>query len=300
MIATLPLVNNPATNHKVVGPLRATCFNSLTAFCSGVIHTSQALFTLIRLVITVFTSLRMYAVWRKDCRILAGLLFIGLVPFGMNMFWYTRVNPAVAPPPLFGCVVFIHMSEDTVTTYVLQSILAFTSFATGFDILGDAIVLLLTCVKTIEVKRSCAAIRRQAKDSLRAWAQERRPSYVSSIQRDDLSLHMDDGMPDKCGVIRLSSILVSRFLLNLHSVYLSAGTNGQIDSSAGDLRMSSVAFAAHNRITGNLGAPLDDILSDSEERYALDDVEETIYDDVSADPLAAGLHSSPGERTQLP
>lgn len=86
---------------------------------------------------------------------------------------------------------------------------------------------------------------------------------------------------------RLTSILVSRFLLDLRSIYL-AGADPESNKSETsiDQQMSaSLVFAA-----GNLGAPLEDIMSESEQRYVRVTTDEVAY--ISEDPLVMGLHAS--------
>lgn len=89
---------------------------------------------------------------------------------------------------------------------------------------------------------------------------------------------------------RLTSVLVSRFLLNLRSIYLSSQ---EVDSIVGDSTTdpvaSSLEIAVHS-VAGNLGAPLDGLAFDTEgnaEFFVADDI---AY--VSRNPLAIELHSS--------
>ena len=79
--------------------------------------------------------------------------------------------------------------------------------------------------------------------------------------------------------LSIQSILISRFLLNLRSVYT---TGSDLDNTIGTIK--SVSFA--NVIVGNLGAPLRDSV------YGLsndDDEEGEVY--VTSDPLLAGLQA---------
>lgn len=97
-------------------------------------------------------------------------------------------------------------------------------------------------------------------------------------------------------LIRLTSILVSRFLLDLRSIYLASdsesNTTDPVEQTIDPQTSSSLVFAA-----GNLGAPLEDIMSDPEERYVRVTEDEVAY--VSEDPLAMGLHSSQGSQEEL-
>lgn len=82
--------------------------------------------------------------------------------------------------------------------------------------------------------------------------------------------------------------MISRFILNLRGVYL-YGTDSKASTNS-SLKLSDIStlqFA--DDMAGNLGAPLDDILTDVEERTerAAGDEEEIAY--VSNDPLTVGL-----------
>ncbi|KAH9836082.1 uncharacterized protein C8Q71DRAFT_760471 [Rhodofomes roseus] len=229
-----------------------------------------------------FTSLRMYAVWSKDRRIFAGILFLGLVPIGVNMFYYTKVAFVVAPPPLVGCADLVYMTPA-----------AMGMFNCIFAITADTIVLILTCVKTFEIKRSFAAIRTKAKISVENLVQNRETSYVSLIQRDvDLIAIKNQAFGSLPALTEvLTSILISRFLLDLRSIYLAShGIDSNGKDSTMNANASTLAFGGHS-VAGNLGAPLESMLSDPEERYELIAADEAAY--ISEDPLAMGLRSSP-------
>ncbi|TFY60722.1 hypothetical protein EVJ58_g4959 [Rhodofomes roseus] len=175
-----------------------------------------------------------------------------------------------------------------------------------FAITADTIVLILTCVKTFEIKRSFAAIRTKAKISVENLVQNRETSYVSLIQRDGtiyflalLILNVVDliaiknqafgSLPALTEV--LTSILISRFLLDLRSIYLAShGIDSNGKDSTMNANASTLAFGGHS-VAGNLGAPLESMLSDPEERYELIAADEAAY--ISEDPLAMGLRSSP-------
>lgn len=96
---------------------------------------------------------------------------------------------------------------------------------------------------------------------------------------------------------RLTSILISRFILNLRGIFLSPGGSNATTSTLRMSQMSSLHFASS--IAGNLGAPLGDLV-DAEDR--IDDSStargEVAY--VSDDPLAAGLHPEEDEESLVP
>lgn len=79
----------------------------------------------------------------------------------------------------------------------------------------------------------------------------------------------------------VTAILISRFMLNLRSVYTTTiGSSSLYDT---DKTMSNVNFAHSSSIVGNLGAPLKDYSS----VYDDDDEDEVVF--VRADPLLVGL-----------
>ena len=88
---------------------------------------------------------------------------------------------------------------------------------------------------------------------------------------------------------------MSRFLLDLRSIYL-AGADVESSKRGDDASMDPQATTSLVFAAGNLGAPLEGIMSDPEGRYVRVTADEVAY--VSEDPLAVGLHSSHGEEEE--
>ncbi|KAJ3476762.1 hypothetical protein NLI96_g10939 [Meripilus lineatus] len=85
----------------------------------------------------------------------------------------------------------------------------------------------------------------------------------------------------------LSSILISRFILDLREVYTSKDQESNNP-------MSSVRFAS--QLSGNIGAPLGEAPGSRSDDDAIENIPEPVY--VSEDPLAEGLFPSASERTE--
>ncbi|KZT66239.1 hypothetical protein DAEQUDRAFT_740110 [Daedalea quercina L-15889] len=228
--------------------------------------------------------------------------------YGIAHFYYTKVSFIMVAPPLVGCADAVNMTEAASDIYnqinLIHGRLGY--FNCAFAISTDAIVLILTCLKT---KQCVAGLRVNAKDDLKGLGQNNMFTYVSLIQRDGtvyflalLALNVVDLIAIKNQVFGslpalaevLTSVLVSRFLLNLREIYLSSQ---EVDSTRDDLILdthaSALGFRAHS-VAGNLGAPLEDMIFDPE---AYHDCEPHVAEDiayVSADPLAMGLHSFTG------
>ncbi|KAH9939943.1 hypothetical protein B0H21DRAFT_824979 [Amylocystis lapponica] len=178
-------------------------------------------------------SLRMYAIWAKDWRVLVGLAFLGLIPPVVNMYYFTTLIIVSPPPPFVRCMNYVELSNLTVDIVLL---------------LRDGTIYFLTLL-ILFVITLVADIH---------WI----PEWFT------IQLLIDT----------LSSILISRFFLNLREVYLSGyGTDG---SSILPSQISTVRFASV--FAGNLGAPLQD---DFEETAG--EEEERAY--ISDDPLVVGL-----------
>ncbi|KAH9916042.1 uncharacterized protein B0H18DRAFT_1124507 [Fomitopsis serialis] len=249
------------------------------------------------------------------------LLFYDYVLMFSREFYYTKVAFVVAPPPLVGCADLVNMTSSASET---RKQLKRTVLLRGVP--SDVYYAQSAYSTTLEIKRSFAAIGTRAKDSLETLVQSRELSYVSLIQRDGtiyflalLILNVVDLVAIKNQVISLpttlplityltpsktfgslpaltevlTSILISRFLLDLRSVYLSSrGMDSNKEGSSTDSHLSSILFARHS-VAGNLGAPLEAMVYNPEESYEQVAAEEIAY--VAADPLAMGLHSSPGD-----
>ncbi|CCM06021.1 uncharacterized protein FIBRA_08265 [Fibroporia radiculosa] len=259
------------------------------------------------LILAVFTSLRLYAIWNRDRRILIAVILLGLVSPAANIFYYTTLQEEAAPPPLYGCAVRVHMSASAgemsvpvglVVMRLADNTFSFAIFNCVFAICSDAIVLILTWLKTAEIQRAFSS------------AHVKGGSISSLIQRDGTVYFLTLLVLNVVNLIAikfqdygcipaltevLSSILISRFLLNLRGVYLSdselqedAINKLSTNRDLGTSQLSSLRFSYS--IAGNLGAPLNDLLSDA--YFDGGSEHSSVHDDVayiSANPLAVGF-----------
>jgi len=256
--------------------------------CSGVLHSTQAITLILQLVLAAFTSLRLYAVWSKDRRIFIAVFLLGLVPPGVNVFYYTTITFVSAPPPFVGCGTYVNLSTAA------SEILAI--FNCVFNIASDGIILILTWIKTAEIRRGFTQPKKNG--TLTYLIQRDGTIYfvtlliLNVINLVAVKFQAFGSLPAITEV--LNSILISRFILNLRGVYL-YGTDSKASSNS-SLKLSDIStlqFA--DDMAGNLGAPLDDILTDVDERTerVAGDDEEIAY--VSNDPLTVGLPLENGE-----
>lgn len=255
------------------------------------LHTTQALTLVSQLIITAFTSLRTYAIWNKDWRIFGLVFFLGIVPCVVNIYYYTLLDIVSAPPPFLGCGEYVNLSPSAATILSI--------FNCVFAIVSDSIVLILTWLKTAEIQRSFTGANR--KGNLVALIQRDGTLYFVTIlilnvlNLVAIKFQAFGSLPAITEV--LTSILISRFILNLRGIFLSPGGSNATTSTLRMSQMSSLHFASG--IAGNLGAPLGDP-ADAEDR--IDDSStargEVAY--VSDDPLAAGLHPEEDEESLVP
>ncbi|KAI0726520.1 hypothetical protein C8Q72DRAFT_796584 [Fomitopsis betulina] len=236
----------------------------------------------------LFTSLRMYAIWYKNRKIFGVVLLLGVVPIGVNMFYYTKVTFVVAPPPLVGCADEINMTQSASDMLGI--------FNCVFAIVADLIVLILTSMKTFEMRRVSPDAQSSIKNSFNTMLRVRQLSYTTLIQRDGtiyfivlLALNIFDLIAIKYQAFGALPALTEVIYLASDS---ESNTTDPVEQTIDPQTSSSLVFAA-----GNLGAPLEDIMSDPEERYVRVTEDEVAY--VSEDPLAMGLHSSQGSQEEL-
>ncbi|KZT07019.1 uncharacterized protein LAESUDRAFT_812368 [Laetiporus sulphureus 93-53] len=262
-------------------PWRSQSQTSGPESCTGVQRIAEALTICLQLNMAVFTSLRMYAIWDKNCKIFIGVLLLGILPAVENLYYYTRIVPVVLVRPLIGCGVYIYVyprANDIVSI-----------FNCIFAIASDAVVLTLTSVKTIEIRRTSS----QAFKKCRLVALIERDGTIyflmllilNAVNLAAVEFRAFGCLPALTEA--LSSILISRFILNMRSVCLSS--NGQLDSSnlLAESQLSDLYFS--HLVTGNLNSPLGDSFQEGDEELdrRMGTEDEAVF--VTSDPLAAGL-----------
>lgn len=223
---------------------------------------------------TAFMSLRIYAIWNMDRRIFVVVFVSGIVlPF--IEFYLAGVSFANAAFPVESCATYRNLS------WTKEAILFIVGFV--FGIISDCIVLVLTCMKTIQAQRSLLQL-------------NTRNNLVYQIQRDGtiyfLVFLVLDVVTLTAAVLQvyenvfifskaLQPIFTSYFFFNLRDVHQS-GPHSITSTST-----SSMRFA--DNLVGNLGAPLDDLFADFSDDQSGDDRRITIGITESSQSVAA-LH----------
>ncbi|KAH8083298.1 hypothetical protein BXZ70DRAFT_958347 [Cristinia sonorae] len=216
--------------------------------CNSIVRIVQTLVVISLFVLAAFFSLRIYATWGRDWRPAVPILLLALVSPVANVWIYSQSTPVVAPFPAVGCAqYFIH----DITVYSRLSIVIRTT-----TIASEFLVVLFTFVKAVGSRKS-------------RHFNEQAPLFMCIIR--DGTLHFllmltlnviqlgiatVPGAPNILSYVitPLSSILISRFLLNLRQV------NDVVQRDATTLFMNTTILSArqfHSEvIIGNLGESL--------------------------------------------
>ncbi|TCD68167.1 hypothetical protein EIP91_011445 [Steccherinum ochraceum] len=235
------------------------CFIS-TSICKVVVRFVQAQITVSLLVFALFFSLRIYATWGRDWRPALPILLLALVPPATNLYQYSVSVPVPAPLPSVGSTSFTSILCVSILLYrgpfVTQCILVTVTnraCTTSYDFL----VVLFTFMKTLGSKKAA----RRLKD---------RTPLVILLLRDgtlhfllmlilNLAQIIVASLPRANNALSyfmspLTSILISRFLLNLRRI------NDADEREATSVFLNTSIFSArqfHSELIGNLGEELD-------------------------------------------
>ncbi|KAH9919350.1 hypothetical protein B0H21DRAFT_713016 [Amylocystis lapponica] len=229
----------------------------------------------------VFSVLRVYAIWDKDWRPCVPVLAIGLVVPGINLYQYSISTPQSAPPPLFGCGEDIPLSDAAFTSWSLAT--------HSFAIVEDALVLVLTWIKTYGIKRIASQMHVKAtlttmllRDGTVYFATLLILNVVSLIVlKSSVEINPVPNFIDA-----FTCILISRFILNLREAFsINADDTFRTQFSS---QLSVPQFAS--RFLGNLGAPLEHGTTFVSENTGTTTAWDSVaFAELSKDPLAAGL-----------
>jgi len=214
-----------------------------------------------QLVVALFTSLRMFAIWDKRLLIFCFVLALGLVSPVMEVWYYTRLSFLAAPSPFMGCATFVNLTQRT------GIIFAFTT--ASFNIAVDCAILILTWLKTGGIWRHSKNI--PLKGYLSTILLRDGAIYflallvLNALDIVAIQSQILGALPALTQVI--TAVLINRFLFNLREIYpREGGLESTISTRSSDF--SPLRFTSS--ILGNLGEPL----SNYDERKALvDDIE---------------------------
>ncbi|KAK7685438.1 hypothetical protein QCA50_011301 [Cerrena zonata] len=243
--------------------------------CNGILRFSEGLVFVLQATVALFMALRLYAIWNSDRRIFAIVFGLGIVTPALNIYYYTTLKIIALPSPLVGCGESVNLDTSS-AKFVFNRV-----YAIAFD----ALVLVLTFAKTAGILKLFSVANVQSTRKLIPMLLRDGTVYFAALLALNvanliaISFQIFGALPALTDVV--TAILISRFMLNLRSVYTTTvGSSSYYDP---DKTMSNVNFAHSSGIVGNLGAPLKDYSF----MYDDDDEEEAVY--VRADPLLVGL-----------
>jgi len=216
--------------------------------CSGLLRSSEVLTIMSQISVAVFLALRMFAMWDRDYKIFTIVLVIGMIAPVSSIYYYTRLSPTIVPLPYTGCAELAKISDNALQTCSLGIRLS--------AIVSEVIILVLTWKKTVGTIRLSGKL-------------ESPPSIVKLVFRDGTIYFVSLLILNVANILAtqyklfgstplpafndvITSITISRFLLNLREVY--DAPFDKYDSSESFAASSGVQFA--NIPVGNIGAPL--------------------------------------------
>ncbi|KAJ8473889.1 hypothetical protein ONZ51_g7565 [Trametes cubensis] len=207
--------------------------------CPPVVRVLQSLLISATFIVAVFASLRVYAIWSRDWRPALLIFVLALVTPIANLYMDITGTPIPAPRPSVGLAVVI-AERVTTTAY-------------------DGLVLLFTLMKTARVRRAAMSL-------------DTSPSLMALILRDGTLYFLLLVLMNIAQIVvaakipgnnfiaffisPLTSILISRFLLNLRQVARSSDSD--CDDTTETVVMSTGFPSIHlsTGVLGNMGAPL--------------------------------------------
>ncbi|KAI0746558.1 hypothetical protein C8Q80DRAFT_779020 [Daedaleopsis nitida] len=236
--------------------------------CHPLVRLNQSLSLLATLVVALFVTLRVYATWSRDWRPALPVLVLALVTPGVYLYTTIRGEPIPAPRPSVGCaiqrnidaelfsVIARHAYSMAYTEYLSQVVILERATTTAYDFL----VLLFTLMKTAAVRR--AALSLDLHPNIKALLLRDGTVYFLLLLVMNLAQIIFAAKVPGTNWISfftppITSILITRFLLNLRQV---AQKSGRSPSSKGvssiviSTQLPSMRFSTD--YLGNLGAPL--------------------------------------------
>ncbi|CAL1714727.1 unnamed protein product [Somion occarium] len=267
----------------MVGAIFTLYVAKTVASCKAIDYSTFFFDILVLSGIAAFTCLRVWATCdRKWLPLIVVFLLSFFVPAANIYAFSTPAQWIVVPSgPVAGCF-------DITPPLPVLSMLPF--IVRGIAIASDALVLLLTLLKTLQLVKE--GRRLQVKTKLSSLLIRNGVVQfgallalnVLTIILDVLSIATDQTSASEFVYLNnaVASILISRFLLDLRLVYLSDGRGTESDQP----EMSSVHFAT--AVLGNIGAPVEytSWLSGSDHDRESEGGNSIVY---TNDPLATAL-----------
>ncbi|RDX46707.1 hypothetical protein OH76DRAFT_1420098 [Lentinus brumalis] len=214
---------------------------------------------------SVFVTLRVYATWSRDWRPALPILALALLTPAANMYIDIIGTPIPAPRPSVGCAIRTNIDPGVYSTMRLRVliaelvVIAERATTTAYDFL----ILLFTLMKTAKVRK--AALSLDVHPSLMVLLLRDGTTYfllllVMNLAQIVVAAEVLGNNFIAFFISPLTSILITRFLLNLRQLaHTSASAPQFSDSEASRSAIISTQFPSMHLsfdILGNMGAPL--------------------------------------------
>ncbi|CAL1717054.1 unnamed protein product [Somion occarium] len=201
-----------------------------------------------QLLIALFSAFRVWAIWGRRWLPFSLVLLVSLVVPCVNLYHYSSlitvtVTPALPPLLGGGCawLIFISYSLPVATRIIA--------------IVADALVLAMTWVKTASLLKQAHGVNVRPR-LITMFLRDGTLYFVFLMALNVVTLIIDLAGNDNTTQFvfvneAISTVLISRFLLDLRGVYVSEPINDTTISGG----TSTIRFSP--RLLGNLGAPLE-------------------------------------------
>ncbi|KAI0711554.1 hypothetical protein C8Q76DRAFT_785329 [Earliella scabrosa] len=252
--------------------------------CPPLVRVLQSLLIFATFIVALFFTLRVYATWSRDWRPALPILVLALVTPAANLYMDIVGTPIPAPRPSVGCAIRTNIEPAVYSMFVIVERATTTAY--------DFLILLFTLMKTAQVRKAALSL-------------DLHPSIMTLLLRDGtayflLLFVMNIGQIIVASQVPgtnwiaffaspLTSILITRFLLNLRQVARVAdrlSPSGETSSPVISTQFPSVQLSTG--LLGNLGAPLRSAYDSTDDHTEADGEfeDKLVYVD---EPLLAGL-----------
>lgn len=257
------------------------------SWCTVIPRITDGAALLLLIVFALFSALRVYAMWDRNIFLFLLVILPNLVPVGTNFFAAVVFRPVLVGPPLGQC-----MLDDPVPPKTDEMLVHATRISV---IIADALVLVLTWVKTFHTVREAARLKMKVDVTTMLLRDGTIYFFVLlAINIAIIATASTTASYISPFLTNLTPVLISRFMLNLRE--LGGGTPGSApdaDTSEGRFsQFSAPAFRVpSSALVGNLGADLEDFATSrsADESVAEDDSVVTPVDGDQTGPLGPAV-----------
>ncbi|EKM48943.1 uncharacterized protein PHACADRAFT_265962 [Phanerochaete carnosa HHB-10118-sp] len=221
------------------------------------------IFSLIQfLQIALFSALRVFAIWNKSYVWSLAVFALSMVPFAINLYQAVESKYVSFMDPLTGTT----CNEEIIFSARTHSMLVLTYVARGSLILADAIVLILTWMKTLG--NWLATRRLNMTVSLTTCLLRDGTLYFIALLAINIAQLLNDNFSANLSIPLVSmlttnmpSVLISRFMINLRTTG-SEASDYSMHTSDRRQGQSTLQFRTPEDLLGNIGGTLQDGWSD--------------------------------------